>query len=90
MKKILRQSLMIMMALASAQGHAHSGPPVPKPVGLAEIAVAFEWDFEGTEITAERISDQLYVLYGAGGNIAVSVGSQGVLVVDDQFPALAG
>jgi len=89
MKKFLGQSLMIMMAWVSAQGHAHSGPPVPTPVGLDEIAVAFEWDFEATEITSERISDQLYVLFGAGGNIAVSVGAQGVLVVDDQFPALA-
>ena len=80
MKKFLGQSLMIMMAWVSAQGHAHSGPAVPTPVGLDEIAVAFEWNFEATEITSERISDQLYVLFGAGGNIAVSVGAQGVLV----------
>ena len=89
MKKFVAVSLMVMMVWVSPQGLAHSGPPVPTPVGLAEIAVAFEWDFDATEITAERISDQLYVLFGAGGNIAVSVGAQGVLVVDDQFPALA-
>ena len=59
MKTVLVRGLMIMMALVSAQGRAHSGPPVPTPVGLAEIAAAFEWDFEATEITTERISDQL-------------------------------
>ncbi len=89
MKKIIGQSLMIMMALSGAQSHAHSGPAVPTPVGLDEIAVAFEWNFEATEITSERISDQLYVLFGAGGNITVSLGAQCVLVVADQCPALA-
>ena len=28
------------------------------------------------------------VLFGVGGNIAVSVGPQGALIVDDQFPEL--
>ncbi len=41
------------------------------------------------EIRAERVADDLYVLFGAGGNIAVSFGEQGVLIVDTQFPELA-
>ena len=40
------------------------------------------------EIRAERVADDLYVLFGAGGNIAVSFGEQGVLIVDTQFPEL--
>ena len=40
------------------------------------------------EIRAERVADDLYVLFGAGGNIAVSFGQQGVLIVDTQFPEL--
>jgi cyclase len=40
------------------------------------------------EIRAERVADDLYVLFGAGGNIAVSLGAQGVLIVDSQFPEL--
>ena len=40
------------------------------------------------EIRAERVADGLYVLFGAGGNIAVSFGAQGVLIVDSQFPEL--
>ena len=40
------------------------------------------------EIRAERVADDLYVLFGFGGNIAVSFGAQGVLIVDTQFPEL--
>ena len=40
------------------------------------------------EITTETVAPGLHVLFGAGGNIAVSIGAQGVLIVDDQFPAI--
>jgi cyclase len=40
------------------------------------------------EIRTEKVGDGLYVLFGLGGNIAVSVGAQGVLAVDTQFPEL--
>jgi len=54
----------------------------------AEVFKAFGWDFDKTEIQAQKINDGLWVLFGAGGNIAVSIGAQGVLMVDDQFPEL--
>ena len=50
----------------------------PGPEALAQV-----------EIRAERVGEGLYVLFGAGGNIAVSFGEQGVLLVDTQFPELA-
>ena len=55
---------------------------------LPELMQAFGWDFESTEIKAEKVADDFYVLFGVGGNIAVSVGEQGVLLVDDQFPQM--
>lgn len=48
----------------------------------------FSWDLESAEIRTEKIGEGLYVLFGVGGNIAVSVGEDGVLIVDDQFPEL--
>ncbi len=45
-------------------------------------------DFAGVEIETAQIADGLYVLFGAGGNIGVSVGADGVLLVDDQFAPL--
>jgi len=41
------------------------------------------------EIKTQEVGDGLYVMFGNGGNIGVSVGADGVLIVDDgQFPQL--
>lgn len=40
---------------------------------------------EARTLTMIRVTDSLYMLKGKGGNIAVSVGEDGVLMVDDQF-----
>ena len=55
---------------------------------LDDLLAAFGWDFESTEIRSQQIAKGLHVLFGIGGNIAVSIGEQGVLIVDDQFPQL--
>ena len=53
-----------------------------------EVFESFGVEFETAEVTTETISPGLHVLFGVGGNVAVSIGDQGVLVVDDQFPAM--
>lgn len=55
---------------------------------LGQLLDQFGWDLAATEIKTEKLADGFYVLFGAGGNIAVSIGEDGVLVVDDQFPEL--
>lgn len=59
-----------------------------EPLTLDELLNAFGWDFATMEIRTEKVTDGLHVLFGAGGNIGVSVGAQGVLIVDDQFPQM--
>ncbi|MFL2547366.1 MAG: MBL fold metallo-hydrolase [Candidatus Rariloculaceae bacterium] len=54
----------------------------------SEFMQSFGVNFYTTEISVETVSPGLHVLRGAGGNVAVSIGNQGVLVVDDQFPAM--
>jgi glyoxylase-like metal-dependent hydrolase (beta-lactamase superfamily II) len=46
-------------------------------------------DFSAVEIKATKLTDRVYMLEGSGGNIGVSVGADGVLIVDDQFAPLA-
>jgi cyclase len=46
-------------------------------------------DFSEVEITAQNVKGNIYMLNGTGGNIGVSVGSDGVLIVDDKFAPLA-
>ena len=38
-----------------------------------------------TPITTQKLADDFHVLFGVGGNILVSIGANGVLIVDDQF-----
>jgi len=45
--------------------------------------------FDKVEITITQLSDQTYMLEGAGGNIGVSVGENGIFVIDDQFAPLS-
>lgn len=40
-------------------------------------------------VTAEKLSDSVYVLFGQGGNIAASVGDDGIYIIDDQFAKLS-
>ncbi len=46
-------------------------------------------DFSKVEMKATKVAGNVYMLEGAGGNIGVSVGSDGILIVDDQFAPLA-
>lgn len=57
-------------------------------LSLDELADAFGWDFESTEVKIQTLADGFHVLFGVGGNIAVSVGESGTLIVDDQFPQM--
>jgi cyclase len=52
-------------------------------------AVAQDRDFSKVEIKTTRVAGSVYVLEGAGGNIGVSVGDDGIVVVDSQFAPLA-
>jgi cyclase len=52
-------------------------------------AAAQEDRFAGVEVAAMPISGPVHMLVGAGGNIGVSVGDDGTLIIDDQFAPLA-
>lgn len=46
-------------------------------------------DFSQVEVKAVKIAGTVYMLTGAGGNIGLSVGEDGIVVVDDQYAPLA-
>lgn len=77
-----------LLLLLAHQAVAHQAPPVPEPMSLEDLTASVNWDLDGATITTQKISDELYVLFGTGGNIAASIGEDGVLLVDDQFPQL--
>ena len=57
--------------------------------GLAGGASAQPEDLSQVEIKSAPLGNGLYLLRGAGGNIAALTGADGVLLVDDEFGVLA-
>ena len=53
------------------------------------LVCAQDQDFSKVQIKVTKISGNIYMLQGAGGNIAASVGEDGIVIVDDQYAPLA-
>ena len=63
------------------------------------LAVALIWpytparaaddEFAKVEIKVHKVAGNVYMLEGEGGNIGVSVGPDGIVIVDDEFAPLA-
>ena len=84
--KDLKPLLAVALFLLSCLSHGHDVPPAPEALTIEELVAAFGWDVDSTDVKTEKIEDGFYVLFGLGGNIAVSSGPDGVLIVDDQSP----
>lgn len=46
-------------------------------------------NFDNVEIHTLKVQGNIYMLVGAGGNITVQVGNDGVLIVDTEYPQLS-
>ncbi|HEX8283618.1 MAG TPA: MBL fold metallo-hydrolase [Pyrinomonadaceae bacterium] len=78
-------AIFFALAVCAAQAGAHGGGSVPAGHGHREP----QNDFSKVEIKTTKVAGAVYMLEGAGGNIGVSAGPDGVLIVDDQFAPLA-
>ncbi|GFD69851.1 MBL fold metallo-hydrolase [Alteromonas sp. KUL106] len=79
MKTAPRFSARIMAAFIAAS-----------PLVFSTISTANAQDrFADVEVKATAIKGSVHMLTGAGGNIGVSAGDDGVLIIDDQFAPLA-
>ena len=56
---------------------------------LATAAAGQQQDFSKVEIEVTKVAGTVYMLHGSGGNIGVSVGDDGIVIVDDEYAALA-
>jgi len=53
------------------------------------LAAAQDQDLSKVQISVAKVSGNVYMLQGEGGNIGASVGEDGIVVVDDQYAPLA-
>ena len=56
---------------------------------LFAVSVQAQTDWSKVQMKATKVSGNVYMLEGAGGNIGVSVGDDGILIVDDQYAPIA-
>jgi len=57
-------------------------------ISFTVAPVTAQRDFSNVQIRTVPVSDGVYMLMGAGGNIGLSVGEDGPFVIDDQFAPL--
>lgn len=71
---------------------AHGARRFPALFGFLLVFVCTDTgrgqDFSKIQVTTTKVADSSYVLLGSGANIGVSIGEDGVLLVDDEFPEL--
>jgi cyclase len=57
-------------------------------VALAALPLAAQQNFDTVQVRPVRVAEGIYMLTGSGGNIGVSLGDDGTLLIDDQFAPL--
>lgn len=58
-------------------------------LAAAAAPAAAQQDFSKVEIRADKLSDTVWMLTGAGGNMGLCAGADAVFLIDDQFAPLA-
>lgn len=84
MKKLIAAISAVFVSFASL---AHDVSVLPPTMTGNEMVAAVGWNFDDP-VKTEVLEEGFYVLFGVGGNIAVSSGEDGVVIVDDQFPEM--
>lgn len=69
--------------------HRFVSPGLAAAALCAAQGVAAQQDFDAVEIVVHEVVANVYYLEGAGGNVGVAVGDDGVVMVDDQFAPLS-
>jgi glyoxylase-like metal-dependent hydrolase (beta-lactamase superfamily II) len=55
---------------------------------MGVMSTAMAQNFDEVEINTQDLGNGVYVMFGYGGNIGLSVGEDGVIMVDDQYAPL--
>ena len=90
MKSIVAALALFGAAFASAQDaeEATAEQATEELLTLEQLLERFQWNFEDAGIITQEVGEGLHVLFGIGGNIAASIGEDGVLIVDNMFPEM--
>ncbi|NOT74669.1 MAG: MBL fold metallo-hydrolase [Cyclobacteriaceae bacterium] len=56
---------------------------------LCSFQISAQQNFDTLRIRPQKITENIYLLKGAGGNIGLLIGKEGTLMIDDQFAPLS-
>ncbi|MGB2287390.1 MAG: MBL fold metallo-hydrolase [Porticoccaceae bacterium] len=84
----MKYFVLLFVIMMPSLSSAHSAEDAPEPLKLDALMTAFGWDIDNAEIKYQQFDDGISVLFGLGGNIGVSIGDDGVFIIDDQLPQL--
>ena len=56
---------------------------------LVPLALSAQTNYDTVRIRPVKVTEQIYMLKGAGGNIGVMIGKEGTLMIDNQFAPLS-
>ena len=85
-KKLIIGTAIFTLTACGAQNSIAADQARPKAEKATQAATSAA---PAKDITTEKLSDGMYMLLGPGGNIGVSVGEDGVFVIDDKFARFA-
>ena len=74
-----RMTLLVALLMAGTAG-------ADEQRNLYELMSGWGTDLDNVNVSSEPLGDGLHVLRAAGGAVVLSIGPDGVLLVDDQFP----
>jgi glyoxylase-like metal-dependent hydrolase (beta-lactamase superfamily II) len=63
-------------------------PKIAFPIAMLIVALTLSAPLQAqtdNTLTAQQLSETIFVLFGAGGNIGVSTGPDGTFIIDDQY-----
>ena len=69
--------------------HAKVCIPAVALLLISCLSTAQDQDFSKVQMKVTKVSGNVYMLEGAGGNIGASVGEDGIVIVDDQYAPMA-
>jgi len=88
MNRVLEAIVLVAVVLITRTG-------IAQPVTYEEYQAVFNLDLSGrppwdtVEIEVHHIAGGIYYLRGEGGNIGLSIGDDGIIMIDDQFAPLS-
>ncbi len=79
MRRLYHGLTLAILCSSAGAGEHHYGERVMREWGA---------DVDTTPVTSEEVAPGVHALFGVGGNVVASIGRDGTLLVDDQFPTM--